>query len=64
MWSSGEIKVTRRNTIALDKLSYGYLVISGEELAALLPVCVVCEMATDTHTDICGEWKGQFNFSR
>ena len=43
----------RRNTTALDKFSYAYLVISGEELTALLSVCAVCEVATDTHTEIC-----------
>ena len=43
----------RRNTTAVDKFSYGYLVISGEELTALLSVRAVYEVATDTRTEIC-----------
>ena len=53
MWRTGEIKVTRRNATALDKgFFYGYIAISGEELAVLLPVYAVCKVATDTHTHI------------
>jgi hypothetical protein len=48
MWDNEKIKASRRNIIALDKFSYGYLVISGEELEVLLSACVVCAVAADS----------------